>query len=1017
MTRTALSCLFVWIAALGVFPCRAQLPAFRFETLNSRDGLPSNTVLSATRDRSGFMWFGTRLCPVRYDGTTFKSFLTPETKFVSNIASDDANTLWLASDLNGVCRIDSLRKTMKPVPHMPDKQTGDFFIDSKGLGWFSDRRGVNRIDLKTGKVKHFDFKQTTFVWIKASFVEDADHTLWAIGRDNGLFRYDAQKDSMVCVWGVDCKDPSNREQLLLNTAYADRDGFLWIGSYDHGLIQYNTRTGARQMFATGQRKNEVRCVEEGTDEFGNRILWIGNEQTVGIFRPGQQKFFFFSGIMDEPFEVNDIYRDTQNDIVWICTSRGIVKYHPRSNLFQGHTLPKDLVHWPVDVNVILADQRKGYENVFYLGLSHTGVLRWDMASGTYTLIAFPSEATAETRWMAQRADGTLWIGTDRLDYTRPGILVYHLEKEKFVTPPLSVLANTYFSVPFFMYGFFDPHDHLWLGNSDEGLHILDEKTQKDVTPWSDATQRDLLKNNNLLMSVVNNPQGKIWLGTYGGLFQTTENSNQFAALDANVLPDSIPDHAVNSILEDHAGNLWVARWGSLTQLDAAGKIAAIYTTANGFYDRENRGLAEDRSGHIWMGNYEGLYCIFPALKRTLRFTVNDGLFSNNSAGRLFTSADKNLLFVGQTNGFNFLDVRQLLEPIHPPPLAISSFKIHEKEQYVNFSTPITLARDDNSFTVDFVALNFRKQHDNQYAYSLEGFEKEWNYTNANHQAYYTNLNPGSYTLHLKAGDAFGNWSPHEVKLHLTVLPAFYETWWFRTLVVLTIAAILYALYRYRINQLLRLQYIRNRISADLHDELGSSLSSISIMGALAQNKLGGEHPSKPFLERMVDEVQHISGSLDDIVWNISPKNDALASLIARMTRYSSELFEAKQINYQFTIPEYIEQLSLTMEQRRNVYLVFKESVNNLVKYSQCTHATVSISIEHKTLLLAIEDNGQGFDPKARPDRNGIYNLQERAAELRGTIEIHSEPGKGTRIVLRFPLKQHDPKGVLKMNGQ
>jgi len=1017
MPRPALSCLLLLIAMLWAWPGKAQLPSFQFETITSRDGLPSNTVLSATRDRSGFMWFGTRLCPVRYNGTSFQSFLTPETKFVSNLAIDTANQVWIASDLNGVCRIDPLRKTMIILPGVSDKQTGDFFIDTKGRGWFSDRRGVNRMNLKTGEIKHYAFQQTTFVWTKASFAEDADGTLWAIGRDNGLFRYDAKADSMVCVWGTDCQDPARREQLLLNTAHADRDGFLWIGSYNLGLIQYNTRTGKYQTFATGQRRNEVRAVEEGTDEAGHRILWIGNEQTVGVFRPDQKQFYFFAGIMDEPFEVHDIFRDAYNDIVWICTSRGIVKYHPRSNLFQGRTLPKDLVRWPVDVNVVLPDERPGYENIFYLGLSHTGVLRWDKTSGAFSLIRFPKDAVAETRWMTQRDDGTLWIGTNRTDYVRPGIFVYDLKKGKFIESVLSTMANTYFSVPFFMYGFFDRQDRLWLGNSDEGVHILDEKLHRDVTPWSQEAQQNLLKDNNLLNALCTDRQGKTWLGTYGGLMLADEATQKFIPLDPQILPDSIADHAVNSILEDHAGSLWVARWGSLTKLDAGRKIDTLYTTANGFYDRENRGLAEDRFGQVWMGNYEGLYCIFPTLKHILRFTVNDGLRSNNTAGRLFTSHDKGLLFVGQTNGFNFVDVRRLQAPVAAPPLAISSFRIHEKEQRLDFNLPITLARNDNSFTVDFVALNFRKQHDNQYAYYLEGFEQEWNHSGAQHQAYYTNLNPGHYTLHLKAGDVFGNWHPEELKLQVTVLPAFYETWWFRTLVVLAIAALLYALYRYRINQLLRLQHMRNRISADLHDELGSSLSSIGIMGTLAQNKLTDEHPSKPFLERMVDEVQQISGSLDDIVWNISPKNDALSSLIARMTRYSSELFEAKQISYRFSIPEHVEQISLTMEQRRNFYLVFKESVNNLVKYSQCTKAAVAISIERRTLLLTIEDNGRGFDPAARTDRNGIYNLRERASRLRGTIDICSEPGKGTLIVLRFPLKLHDPKGLLKMTRQ
>lgn len=1018
MNRATLFCtLFIFSVVWPFALCQAQLPAFRFEVITSEDGLPSNSVLSAKRDQAGFMWFGTRLCPVRYDGARFQSFMVPETSFISSLAIDRDNNIWFASDQSGICRINLHQLQMDSLPDKTQNTpTGDFFIDSQGRGWYSDHFSVNRLDLKTNDVKNYPFRQTNFVWNKASFAEDADHTLWIIGRDNGLFRYDEKKDSMVCVWGSDSKDPSRQELIVLNKAFADKEGFLWIASFNRGLIRYNTRNGTYKVFPTGRVINEVRAVAEGVDEHGKRIFWVGDEHGLGIFRPDQEKFYYFSNIMEEPYEVHDIFRDPEEGIVWICTSKGIVKYHPNGNIFQARSFPADLVRQPVEVNVILPGSDEGEENIYYLGLSHTGMIRWDRMSDKFSLIPYPGE-TANTTWMTQRQDGTLWIGTNREDYERPGIFVYDPAKKNFVTPSLSILANKYFSVPFFMYGGFDQQNRLWIGNSDEGFHVLDEVGHGEITPWSHETQLGLLKNNNLLTSMLIDKQGKAWLGTYKGVMYADEKKKIFTAMDSVALPDNISDWAVTSMLEDRHGNIWAARWGSLTQMSGEGKIGTAFTTASGFYDRENRGLAEDRMGNIWMGNYEGLYCIDPATKQIFRFTVNDGLLNNNTAGRISISHNGNLLFVGQTNGFNFVDVEQLFKLSKVPPLAISSFKIHEKERHPDFDSPIRLKRLDNAFSVDFIALNYRRQQDNQYGYYLEGFEEQWHHSGSNHLAYYTNLDPGAYTLHLKAGDSFGNWNYGTRKIQVVVLPAYYETWWFRTLIFMTAAALLYALYRYRINQLLHLQQIRNRISADLHDELGSSLSSISIIGAMAQNNLPGQHPSKPLLERMVEEIQQISGSLDDIVWNISPKNDALSSLIARITRYASELFEAKQITFRFTMPEHIEQIRLSMEQRRNFYLIFKESVNNLAKYSCCTEAYISISIEQKNLLLTISDNGKGFDPDAASDRNGIHNLRARAEKLKGMIDIRSSPGKGTVIVLKFPLKLHDPKGLLTMSGQ
>ncbi|MBL0739902.1 ligand-binding sensor domain-containing protein [Chryseolinea lacunae] len=1011
--RVAFVLAVVWPLA----PSRAQLPAFRFEVITTKEGLPSNTVLSAKRDHTGFMWFGTRLCPVRYNGATFQSFREPETNFVTSLAIDKDDNIWFASDRSGVCRIDAQRMKMDSLPHTTENiQTGDFFIDSNGTGWFSNRFGVNRLDLKTNVLKHYPFTQTNFVWNKASFAEDADHTLWAIGRDNGLFRYDAKKDSFICVWGSDCKDPARRELIMQNKAYADKDGFLWIASFNLGLIRYNTRTDERDIFETERLIKEVRAVEEGVDEYGRRIFWVGDEHGLGIFRPDQKKFYYFHNIIEEPYEVYDIFRDPEEGIVWVCTSKGIIKYHPHGNIFQARALPRELVRHPVDVNVILSDKRPGQDNIHYLGLSHTGMIRWDRSTDKFLMIPYPA-ATADTRWMAQRNDGTIWIGTNRGDYVRPGIFVYDPDKEKFVTSPLSNLANTFFSVPFFMNGGFDSQNRLWIGNSDEGIHVLDAEGQKDESPWSAAVQHAVFSNNNLMTSMLMDSKGRTWLGTYNGVIRADERQAKFLSPDSSILPKSIADWAVTSMMEDRQGNIWAARWGSLTQMSGEGKLITAFTTANGFYDRENRGLVEDRSGNLWMGNYEGLYCIHPESKRILRFTTNDGLVSNNTAGRIGLSNDGRRLFIGQINAFNFVNVEQLLRPSEAPPLAISSFKVHEQERYPDFNKRIVLDRADNTFSVDFISLNYRKHQDNQYAYYLEGFEKEWHASGSEHQAYYTNLNPGTYTLHLKAGDAFGNWNYGTLTMKVEVLPAYYETWWFKTLMVLIVAALLYALYRYRINQLLHLQNIRNRISADLHDELGSSLSSISIMGAMAQTNLASQHPSKPMLERMVEEIRQISGTLDDIVWNISPKNDSLSNLIARMTRYASELFEAKQINFRYTLPEHLEQMRLSMEQRRNFYLIFKESVNNLVKYSCCTEAFINIAIENKNLLLTIGDNGKGFDPEAASDRNGLQNLRVRADNLKGKIEIRSTPGKGTTIVLKFPLRLGDPNGLLTISPE
>jgi signal transduction histidine kinase len=564
------------------------------------------------------------------------------------------------------------------------------------------------------------------------------------------------------------------------------------------------------------------------------------------------------------------------------------------------------------------------------------------------------------------------------------------------------LANKRFSVPFFHFGFFDADDKLWIGNSEEGIRIFDGKTNSEITPWDSVTQQGLITEENLVNDVFKGRDGRVLLAMYQGVFQGSANGNGFVTLDTIASIKKFP--SVNSVWEDKHGNIWAARWGALTQTSPEGNLKLLLTVKDGFYDTEIRGLAEDAAGNIWIGNWEGLYCYDTARKLLQRFTTKDGLVNNNTASRIFMNDMGNELFIGQANSFNMVMIDQVQTQTAKPVVAISSFKVHDKDYFSDLSKPVVLNRSDNSFSVDFVALNFQSKEENQYAYFyLEGLEDDWKFNASNHLVRYTNLRPGKYTLHLKAGDGIESWYDKILKLDIEVLPAYYETWWFILLVVLGIATLLYGLYQYRIQQLLRLQQVRNRISADLHDELGSSLSGISIMGTLAQKSISLEHESSQYISRIVDEVKQVSGSLDDIVWNISPKNDTLSALMARMMRYASELFEARQIKYEFVFPENVERIRLSMEQRRNFYLVYKESVNNLVKYSRCSLASIRITVLHNSLLLVVEDNGTGFDTTRQSDRNGLRNMKERSKKLNGNLTIRSLPGNGTTIEFQFPM--------------
>jgi two-component sensor histidine kinase len=299
-----------------------------------------------------------------------------------------------------------------------------------------------------------------------------------------------------------------------------------------------------------------------------------------------------------------------------------------------------------------------------------------------------------------------------------------------------------------------------------------------------------------------------------------------------------------------------------------------------------------------------------------------------------------------------------------------------------------------------IRINHFPEDTNLYQYQLKGIDKDWyDYQRQSH-AYFHNIPGGSYSFTIRKKN---NHKTFQV-VKINIRPNVWQKWWFLpsiyASILLIIGSAFYFVFLYRLRQAVQMRQVRNHIAADLHDEIGATLSGIGILSSLAQKNLDENHPSYGLLGRINDDALSIGNTMDDIVWSINPKNDDLENILARMSRYAAELFDAKDIDYQIVIPENLKEVKLSMEQRRDVYLIFKEGVNNLVKYSKCKNALVEIKVS-KQFELLIRDDGNGFDTMIETSRNGLKNMKNRAGDLNGSLEIISEIGKGTSIELIF----------------
>jgi two-component sensor histidine kinase len=316
---------------------------------------------------------------------------------------------------------------------------------------------------------------------------------------------------------------------------------------------------------------------------------------------------------------------------------------------------------------------------------------------------------------------------------------------------------------------------------------------------------------------------------------------------------------------------------------------------------------------------------------------------------------------------------------HIPPVVITNFKVFDAREPIMRKgaevEPIKLSYRQNMITFDFAALNFTNSNLNKYAYRLEGFDDHWINAGNKQSATFTNLDGGTYTFHVKAANNDNVWNEEGAKVMITVQSPYWETWWFYLLCALAISGLLYSAYRFRIKQLLRLQQMRLRISRDLHDDIGSTLSSINMISSMAQERNPGDR-RVPELFQTISNASHQAMELmNDIVWSINPKNDRMEMILIRMRQYASEILEAAKINFSLDMDAACQHVSLPIEKRKDFYLIFKEAINNMAKYSEAQNANILLNYAQRYLVLTISDDGIGFDPDKTYSGNGLKNMK------------------------------------------
>jgi len=499
--------------------------------------------------------------------------------------------------------------------------------------------------------------------------------------------------------------------------------------------------------------------------------------------------------------------------------------------------------------------------------------------------------------------------------------------------------------------------------------------------------------------------GTLWIGyNSNNLSEINTYTNSIRSFKINSKEDSGIVGSISSITHDNKGNLWIGTTqAGLFKYKIATDSFTSYDTRKNLSSNMLGSMVFDHDNNLWINTSNGLNKFDTATETFTSYNSSDGLPSNqfNSTpnfitndGTIYTSSDIYLI------SFNPRDLQQNTSL---PLIGFTSYK-KSGEQFIIKSTDecLNFSYQDKMITFDFFGINFIDPAKTQYAYMLEPSENTWNYSGIP-SAIYTTLSPGDYTLRIKASNKAGEWNGPEKVMKIHVSGPFWLTWWFITLCFAFCILLVYGIYQIKMTENKKIQAIRNKISKDLHDDIGSTLGSISIFSTAAEMMKEEQYPEIiSTLNQIGVNARSAMENMSDIVWAINPMNDTFKNLMERLQIYAYKILEAKNINLQFDISEDLYHAKLNLQQRRNIYLILREAIHNVAKYSKANHCTIIAEIVNKKINLQIKDDGLGFEPITKSlGGNGFIHMKQRAEELNAVFTVFSEKLKGTILTLQF----------------
>jgi ligand-binding sensor domain-containing protein/two-component sensor histidine kinase len=1009
------------------FLATAQGPSLYFEKITVQNGLSHNKVNCILQDAKGFIWIGTDDGLNRYDGKNFVHFRHQPSdssslpgNIITDILEDKERRLWIATADGGICRYDyrlppaQQFKQYKHLPRnpasIPVNAINTLLEDGNGYLWLgTSGKSVLRFHKKTEKFEEVSKSTKTIL----DLCMDKDGLIWVGRQGGGIMKINPS--TLFTIEDHRYLDLyATLPHVTVTALHKDREGHIWFGSWDKALYRWNIYTGAEEVYQTKGantfQNDEVLCFAE--DKWGR--IWMGGK-TKGLHAYDKSTNRFFNYAYDASRagsvadnRINCLFVDQQGKI-WMGTNRGISINNPYKQQFVQQFLRPE-----TNAGLTIYDFYEDENANIWMGTSQGIFIRKPDGSFVQRSISYKGNALQVTSFFKDD-DGTMYLGTNysvfRYNANNNTVaLLPNTEKDgvmnRIIESRVVSMAKDYINgQPVLMVV---PYGHF--------IAYYNFTTQKWVSRLdsSNIVKQFNLKDN-LIRKFYKARNGSAWMATVKeGLARWLHNSlPQATYLNHDPYnPNSISNNHVYDIAEDDKGNLWVSTYGGgLHYYDVRKNSFQRIAGTNNLIE----GIQVDHRQNVWMISNGHLHRYDPRRKTYTSYHLPDLEKTGGVRGNIFKDK-RGRLYVSGTNYFisfqpdSIADAKAILQPY------LTGFHIFNKSFSHLLEKPqIELNYKDNYFTFEFAAPDFSSGSSVQYSYMLEGFDQDW--VNAGERNYvsYSNLDGGDYVFKVRATNTPGVWSEQYASIKLSVIPPVWKRPWFYIACAAFLVLASYLIYRYRINELLKRQAIRNKIAQDLHDNVGSTLSSISVYSQVA--KIYHEQEKESELHNTLEKISVTSSEmiseLNDTVWAINPRNDNMQVILQRMESFAKPLLAAQGISFQLNCDQRLNALYLEMEKRKNLYLIFKEAVNNVMKYADCKNVKADIRQRTHHIRMVIEDDGKGFDLSKTSEGykssdvygggNGLKNMQRRAKEMKGHLKIFSTPENGTKVELIFPI--------------